>query len=101
MTKFRHITDAERLQIEHGLRHGASIRKIAATIGKHHSTVAREVLARRIESLKGAAGRITNRCRRQLQPQAVIALCRSRSESGVDGGWLRLGAQSPPLRQAG
>lgn len=62
MTKFRHITDAERLQIEHGLRHGASIRKIAATIGKHHSTVAREVLARRIESLKGAAGRITNRC---------------------------------------
>ena len=65
MTKFRHITDAERLQIEHGLRHGASIRKIAATIGKHHSTVAREVLARRIESLKGAARRLANRCVRR------------------------------------
>jgi IS30 family transposase len=52
----------DRLQIEHGLRHGSSIKKIAAMIGKHHSTVAREIRARRIDSNKGAAGRITNRC---------------------------------------
>ena len=62
MDKYTHITDADRLQIEHGLRHGISMKKIAALIGKHHSTVAREILARRIESNKGAAGRITNRC---------------------------------------
>ena len=47
MAKFTHITDSDRLQIEHGLRHGTSIKKIAALIGKHHSTVAREILARR------------------------------------------------------
>jgi IS30 family transposase len=62
MDAYKHITDMDRLQIEHGLRHGSSIKKIAALIGKHHSTVAREIRARRIESIKGAAGRITNRC---------------------------------------
>jgi len=62
MNRYTHLTDANRLQIEHGLRNNSSIRKIAALIGKHHSTVAREILARRVESLKGAAGRITNRC---------------------------------------
>ena len=61
MNRYTHLTDANRLQIEHGLRNNSSIRKIAALIGKHHSTVAREILARRVESLKGAAGRITNR----------------------------------------
>ena len=61
MAKFTHITDSDRLQIELGLRHGTSIKKIAALIGKHHSTVAREVLARRIESLKGAARRLANK----------------------------------------
>ena len=45
MAKNKHLTDADRLEIEHGLRHGLSIKKIAAKIGKHHSTVAREVLA--------------------------------------------------------
>jgi IS30 family transposase len=62
MAKYTHLTDADRLQIEHKLRHGTSIKKIAAMIGKHHSTVAREILSRCIESLKGAAGRLTNRC---------------------------------------
>jgi IS30 family transposase len=62
MAKNKHITDAERLEIEHGLRHGLSIKKIAAKIGKHHSTVAREIDARSVVSEKGAHGRITNRC---------------------------------------
>jgi len=62
MAKYMHITDADRLQIEHELRHGKSIKKIAKLIGKHHSTVAREIRARRIESSKGAAMRVTNRC---------------------------------------
>ncbi len=62
MAKYKHITDADRLQIEHELRHSKSIKKIAKLIGKHHSTVAREIRARRIESSKGAAMRVTNRC---------------------------------------
>ena len=62
MAKNKHLTDLERLEIEHGLRHGLSLKKIAAKIGKHHSTVAREILARSVASDKGAFGRITNRC---------------------------------------
>jgi len=62
MATGKHLTDAERLEIEHGLRHGQSIKKIAAKIGKHHSTVAREICARSIASDKGAFGRVTNRC---------------------------------------
>jgi hypothetical protein len=38
-----------------------SIKKIAAKIGKHPSTVAREICARSVESNKGAHGRLTNR----------------------------------------
>lgn len=62
MAKNKHITDTERLEIEHGLRRGLSIKKIAAEIGKHHSTIAREIIARRVTSDKGAYGRLTNRC---------------------------------------
>jgi IS30 family transposase len=62
MAKHKHITDAERLEIEHGLRHCLSIKKIAGKIGKHPSTVAREVVARSVASGKGAYGRLTNRC---------------------------------------
>ena len=39
MAKNKHLTDLERLEIEHGVRHGLSLKKIAAKIGKHHSTV--------------------------------------------------------------
>ena len=66
MAKNKHLTDAERLEIEHGLRHGLSLKKIAAKIGKHHSTVAREILARSVVSDKGAYGRVTNRCASRL-----------------------------------
>ena len=62
MAKNKHLTDLERLEIEHGVRHGLSLKKVAAKIGKHHSTVAREILARSVASDKGAYGRPTNRC---------------------------------------
>lgn len=62
MAKNKHITDAERLEIEHGLRHGLAIKKIASKIGKHPSTVMREICARSVFSEKGAYGRLTNRC---------------------------------------
>ena len=62
MAKNKHLTDLERLEIEHALKQGTSLKKIAAKIGKHHSTVAREIRARSVVSDKGAYGRITNRC---------------------------------------
>ena len=57
-----HLTDAERLQIEHELHHGMSLQQIARKLGKSHSTISREVLKHRVDSDKGAVGRITNRC---------------------------------------
>ncbi len=81
MEKYKHLTDMDRLEIEHGLRRRLSIKKIAAQIGKRHSTVAREIRARSVTSDKGALGKVTNRCvqrrscdRRQLcedQPDCV------------------------------
>jgi len=60
--KNKHLTDLERLEIEHALRQRTSLKKIAAKLGKHHSTLSREIISRRIASDKGAFGRITNRC---------------------------------------
>jgi IS30 family transposase len=48
--------------IENGLRARKSFREIARSIGKSHSTVAREVLKHRADSDKGAFGRLKNRC---------------------------------------
>jgi len=60
--KNKHITDSDRLIIEHGLKNGMSFREIATETGKHRSTISREILARRTPSSKGAFGRVTNRC---------------------------------------
>lgn len=60
--KNKHITDAQRLIIEHSLRDGMSFNEIGDKIGKHRSTISREVIARRTPSSKGAFGRVTNRC---------------------------------------
>ena len=57
-----HLTDSERLQIEHGLRRRMSFQQIANELDKSRSAISREVLKRRVDSDKGAAGRITNRC---------------------------------------
>lgn len=58
----KHITDVQRLQIEHMLKANASLKSIARALGKAHTTVSREILQRRTESMKGAAGRVANRC---------------------------------------
>jgi IS30 family transposase len=62
MSKNTHLTDRDRLQIEHSIRHQESFRQIAKTIGKYHTTISREVLNRRVVSNKGATGRLSNRC---------------------------------------
>lgn len=79
MSKNKHLTDSDRMEIEHGLRHGLSFKKIAAKIGKHHSTVAREIRARSVASDKGAFGRLTNRCvsRRSCK---MVQLCMNKPD---------------------
>ena len=57
-----HLTDSDRMEIEHGLRQRMSFLQIARELGKSHSTISREVLKRRTDSDKGAFGRVTNRC---------------------------------------
>jgi len=58
----KHITDSQRLIIENCLRNRMSFSEIGGKIGKHRSTVSREIMSRRTPSTKGAFGRVTNRC---------------------------------------
>ena len=62
MAKNKHLTDEERMQIEHWLKGGYSLNAIAEGIGKNRSTISREIRARTIGSDKSAAGRVPNRC---------------------------------------
>ena len=57
-----HLTHSQRSLIESGLKNQDSFKEIAKSIGKSPSTVSREVLKHRIDSDKGAYGRILNRC---------------------------------------
>lgn len=62
MAKNKHLTDAERLQIEQWLRERMSIKQIALKISKSTSTVSREIRSRSIVSDKYAPYRVHNRC---------------------------------------
>jgi len=62
MGKNKHLTDDERLQIEHCLRAGMSLNGIAEELGKDRSTISREIRAHALASDKSAVGRIPNRC---------------------------------------
>lgn len=62
MAKNKHLTDAERLQIEQWLKGGASIKQIALKLGKSTSTISREIRARAVVSDKYAPYRVHNRC---------------------------------------
>jgi len=57
-----HLTESDRLQIEHGLRRKKSFQEISEELDKSRSTITREVLKHRKTSTKGASGRISNRC---------------------------------------
>ena len=57
-----HLSDSDRLEIEHGLHQGMSFQQIARELGKFHTTISREILKHRVDSDKGAFGRVTNRC---------------------------------------
>jgi len=62
MTKNKHLTDAERLQIEQWLKDRVSIKQIALKLSKSTSTVSREIRSRATTSEKYAPYRIHNRC---------------------------------------
>lgn len=75
MVQNKHLTDSERMEIEHAIRQGMSFKQIALTLGKHHATIAREVRARRVASDKGAFGRIKNRCKLRGKSCSRQQLC--------------------------
>jgi transposase, IS30 family len=62
MAKNKHLTDAERLQIEQWLKERVSIKQIALKLSKSTSTVSREIRSRATTSDKYAPYRIHNRC---------------------------------------
>jgi IS30 family transposase len=62
MSKNKHLTDGERLLIEHLLKERTSIKRIAAKVGKSASTVSREIRAHALASDKSARYRVRNRC---------------------------------------
>ena len=57
-----HLTKSDRLQIEQSINRRISFQKIAESLKKARSTILREVLKHRKLSLKGAKGRLLNRC---------------------------------------
>jgi IS30 family transposase len=62
MAKNKHLTNDERLQIEHLLKEQTSLSQIAKKLDKSKSTISREIRARSLPSDKGAKFRIRNRC---------------------------------------
>ena len=62
MAKNKHLTNGERLQIEHLLRERTPLKQIAERLDKHPATISREIRARAIVSDKGARYRTRNRC---------------------------------------
>lgn len=77
MSKNKHLTDSERLQIEQWLRQHVSIKKIAGYLGKSTSTISREIRNRSVSSDKSAPCRIPNRCKHRVDC-AIRSLCRDK-----------------------
>lgn len=58
----KHLTDENRLQIEHWLKERISINQIATRLGRNSSTISREIRKHALPSSKSAHGRMPNRC---------------------------------------
>ena len=71
------LTDSDRLAIETGLKSGKTVYMIAKELSRPVTTVTREIKARAVESDKGAAYRVTNRCafRMECQRRDICAHC--------------------------
>jgi IS30 family transposase len=62
MYKHKHLTLENRSYIQHGLDTGHSIRQIALHLGKHPTTISKEIRLHRKPLVKPPVGRIRNRC---------------------------------------
>ena len=71
------LTDSDRLAIETGLRSGKTVYNIAKALSRPVTTITREIRARAVESDKGAAYRVTNRCafKMECERRQVCAHC--------------------------
>ena len=71
------LSDEERLVIESMLRADKTVYEIAKTLARPVTTIIRKVKARAVESDKGAAYRVTNRCafRMECEKRHVCAHC--------------------------
>jgi len=69
MANYKHISDSERMQIEHWLKEHISIKKIALNLGRSTSTISREICTRAISSSKSPPYRVPNRCKHQANCQ--------------------------------
>ena len=65
MPKNKHLTNEERLMIEHWLKGRISLKQIAAMLQKSTSTISREIRARSLASEKFACHRPQNRCEKR------------------------------------
>lgn len=71
------LTDIDRHMIESMLKAGKSVYAIAKALSRPLSTIVREIKARAVESDKGAAYRVTNRCafKMQCEKRDICAHC--------------------------
>ncbi len=71
------LTPEDRLQIENGLRERQTPYAIAKALKRPVRTVVREIRARRVDSDKGAYGRVANRCalRMSCERRHICAHC--------------------------
>ena len=71
------LTDSDRLAIETGLKSRKTVYMIAKELSRPVTTITREIKARAVESDKGAAYRVTNRCafKMECQRRDVCAHC--------------------------
>ena len=71
------LTTADRLEIETSLKAGKSVCAIAKALARPVTTITREIKSRAVESVKGAAFRIKNRCvmRETCERRGVCAQC--------------------------
>ena len=71
------LTDSDRLAIETGLRSGKTVYGIAKELSRPVTTITREIRTRAVESDKGAAYRVTNRCavKMECERRHICAHC--------------------------
>lgn len=74
MVTYTHLNLEDRIRIQMGITAGDSLNKIARSIGRSRSTVAREIRNNRNHMYKGAYGRSANNCRHRTSCR-ITGIC--------------------------